>query len=331
MTRISLLALVASAGLASFAVAQQPATVPATPAQAQPAKAAKTPLYDEKADAKEQIAAALKKAKKENRRVLIQWGFNTCSWCQMMHKTFITDRAIAKELMYEYDLVHIDAGAKGKNMELAASYGADLKTHGFPYLTVLDADGKPLANQETASLEIKQANGESVIGEGAGHDPAKLLAFMKTNEAKPLIADSVLADARAQAKAEGKKIFLHFGAPWCGWCHKLEDWMAQPAVAAVMAKDFVDVKIDQDRMTGGKQLQAKYNKTPSGIPWFAIVDPATGDAISNSDAPETGNVGFPAEPHEIAHFVTMLQGAKKNMSDSDIAALKTSLEDGRKH
>lgn len=107
--------------------------------------------------------------------------------------------------------------------------------------------------------------------------------------------------------------------------------MAQPQVAAIMAKDFLDVKIDQDRMTGGKELQAKYNKKPSGIPWIAIIDPATGDAIVNSDAPDAGNIGFPAEPAEIAHFVTMLQATKKNMSDSDIAALKTSLEDGRKH
>lgn len=337
MNRINLLAIIASAGLVSTSIAQEPAVLPRLPNHgAQPAAkpaakpAANAPLYDEKADAKQQIAAALKSAKKENRRVLIQWGFNTCHWCQLMHKTFTTDRAIMKELQYEYDLVHIDAGANGKNMDLAASYGADLKTHGFPYLTVLDADGKPLANQETSSLEIKDEKGESVLGSGSGHDPAKLLKFMKANEAKPLIADSVLADARTQAKASGKKVFVHFGAPWCPWCHVLENWLAQPEVAALMSKDFLDTKIDQDRMTGGKDLLASFKPKGDGIPWFAIIDPDSGKVLANSDG-EKGNIGYPSEPHEIAHFVTVLQATKKNLSDSDIAALKTSLEAGRKH
>lgn len=331
MIRTSLPSIIAASGLASFALAQEPKGVPVAPIQAQPTQTqpAKTPLYDEKADAKQQLAAALKQAKKENRRVLIQWGFNTCSWCRMMHKTFTTDGAIKKELNDEYDLVMVDTGPN-KNMDLASSYGADLKKHGFPYLTVLDSDGKAIANQETASLEIKAANGESVIGDGAGHEPAKLLAFLKSNEAKPLVADTVLADARKQANADGKKIFLHFGAPWCSWCHALDNWLAQDQVARLMGKDFLDVKIDQDRMTGGKELFTRYKKEQAGIPWFAVIDPVTGEALSTSDA-ASGNIGYPSEPAEIAHFVTMLQAAKKNMSDSDIAALKVSLETGRKH
>jgi len=33
----------------------------------------------------------------------------------------------------------------GKNIDLAKSYGADLQKHGFPFLTILDANGKVLA------------------------------------------------------------------------------------------------------------------------------------------------------------------------------------------
>src|SRR6186713_1931255 len=52
------------------------------------------PIYDEKADGAEQIAAALARAKRENRRVLVQWGANWCVWCRALHGLFKGDEAI---------------------------------------------------------------------------------------------------------------------------------------------------------------------------------------------------------------------------------------------
>lgn len=325
MKRAALLSIVL--GLTPLAFAQQDAATTA-PAETKAAKPAKPLIYNEKAEAKDQIAAALKKAKKENRRVLIQWGANWCGWCHLLHEKFASDKKLARELMYEYDVVLIDIGKWDKNMDLATSYGADLKGTGVPYLTVLDASGKPLANQETGVLESKAAEGQPKAE--PGHDSAKVMAFLKKYEAAPLTAESVLGDARAAAKAKDKKVFLHFGAPWCGYCHKLDAWLDREDVAKAFGKDYVEVKIDQDRMTGAKEIFARYNKAgQSGIPWFVIIDPATGESVVTSDAKE-GNVGFPTEDHEIAHFVGMLKATRKNLSDSDIAALKTTLEEGRK-
>ena len=150
--------------------------------------------------------------------------------------------------------------------------------------------------------------------------------FLKKHEAAQLQADAVLKDAMDQAKASGKTVFVHFGAPWCGWCHKLDAWLARPDIAAVFGKDYVEVKIDQDRMVGGKELESKFGMPKnSGIPWFVILDPATGKSLADATGPK-GNIGFPAEPDEIEHFVTMLQKTHKNLSESDIAALKASLE-----
>jgi len=296
------------------------ATAPATTKKiAQP----KVKLYDESADAKAQIAAALKTAKGENKRVLIQWGGNWCGWCTRLHELSVKDREISKELLYEYVIVHVDAGIEDKNLDLANTYKAEIQKGGFPYLTVLDGEGKVLANQETGSLEVKDDKGESK-GLEAGHDPKKVLAFLKAHEAAPLAAKGVLEKGVAEAKSSGKSVFVHFGAPWCIWCHRLEDWMARPEVGALLAKDYVSVKIDTDRMTGGQEMLDTLSVMMSGgIPWSVMLA-GSGAAVINSNS-AGGNIGFPATAEEIAHFGEMLNKTRKNLTDQDVKTLLDSL------
>lgn len=277
-----------------------------------PAQQQRKPLYDTQADGREQVKAALAKAGKENRRVLIQWGANWCGWCYKLDEVFTKDREVARELLYEYDLVHVDIDNPA-NKEYAKELGADL-SQGVPFLTVLAADGKVLTNQETGSLE-----------DGPKHDPAKVLDFLRAHKAPYLNAEEILRDGLSKAKRENKMVFLHYGAPWCGWCHRLEDWMAHPEIARLLAKDFIDVKIDIDRTIGGKDLLAAHRKSEGGgIPWFVFLD-ADGKEIVNSNA-EAGNVGFPVKPEEIAHFKAMLLKARRNLTEADVDALAASLE-----
>ena len=42
-------------------------------------------IYDESLDGSGQIADALTIAKKENKRVLLQFGANWCGWCHKLH------------------------------------------------------------------------------------------------------------------------------------------------------------------------------------------------------------------------------------------------------
>jgi thioredoxin-related protein len=309
----------------AFAAAALLAAGLALPTLARDDKAAKTdkpgvkkPVYDEKADTKADIAAALAAAKRENRRVLIQWGGNWCSWCLLLHERFKSDRNLAKTLLYEYDVVYVDIGKSDKNLDLAAKYGADFKKHGVPYLTVLDAEGKALANQQTDVFETKSEDGKN------GHDPRKLQEFLTANQAAPLKADEVLTAALAEAAKTERVVFLHFGAPWCSWCKKLDAWLLRPNVAGIIGKDFIDVKIDNDRMAGAKEVFNRYNANArGGIPWFVFLD-GKGKGIINSDGPK-GNIGYPAEPHEIEYFVSMLKAAKRRLTDMDIEELRKSL------
>ncbi len=315
------LSLVPVAGASAFA--QEPATNPAaekTESAEMPERAA---IYDEDANAEEQIAAALAKAKKENRRVLIQWGANWCGWCHLLHECFTTNAEVRQKMLYEYDLVLVDVGHADKNLELAKKYEADFENQGLPFLTVLDADGKVVASQETEALEEKAKDVQA-------HDPAAVLEFLTTHQATAPAAADVFADGMKEAKASGRLLLMHFGAPWCGWCHRMEDWMARPENAAVLDKYFHAVKIDTDRMAGGEELlDMQRDGKEGGIPWFLFIDPATEEVLAVSENEKGDNLGFPWTDEEIAAFGEMLRKTGDRVPADVIETLTASLKANR--
>src|ERR1017187_1913945 len=68
------------------------------------AKADQRP-FDEKADAKSALQTALQRAKKDNRRVLIEWGDNSSDWYVLLHKSFNTDAGLSRKRLYEFELI----------------------------------------------------------------------------------------------------------------------------------------------------------------------------------------------------------------------------------
>ncbi len=133
-------------------------------ASTQSHKPKRPPIYNEKADAKADIAAALKLAQREHKHVLLKFGGNWCSWCYKLHDTFTHDAAVAEALKRGFVLVLVDIPT---NQDLLKKYAPDEKQPGFPYLVVLNADGKVLRDQQTDVLE-----------EGPKHNPAKVKAFL---------------------------------------------------------------------------------------------------------------------------------------------------------
>jgi len=312
-----------AAGPANPATAQEPKRLAITTNSQEHTEAEAPPskIYDEKADAKADINAALGRAKMNHSRVLIQWGANWCGWCRLLHHLFESDPEIRHELLYEYEIVLVDIGKWDKNRDLAKKYGADLENNGVPFLTILDSDGKVVINQESGTLETKSIDKTKNIG----HDRKKVLAFLTAHQADAANAEDVLVSALSTAAREDKLIFLHFGAPWCGWCHRLENWMARPEIEEILAKQFVDTKIDSDRFIGGADMLKKFRGSEGGgIPWFVFLD-SKGNTLITSTAPK-GNIGFPVQPNEIAHFMEMLRSSAKTLSVDDLTIIEESLK-----
>lgn len=283
-----------------------------------PGKSAKrADIYDRKAEGEKQIADALAEAKRDHKRVLLQFGANWCGWCHKLHELCKSDEKIAHELLYEYAVVLIDVDTvdgKPHNQATVEKYGNPVKL-GLPVIVILDEDGKPLVTQNTGDLE-----------EGDHHDPAKVLGFLKKWVATPPSADEVLSAGLARAKAENKAVFLDFSAPWCVWCRRLDGYLHQAEIAKVFDSAFVTVKVDVDRFKGGKALNEKHGGSKAGLPFFVVLN-SDGMKIADSMASPGGNVGFPAAPEEIKHFVEMVRKAAPKLSDADIKVLEDGLKE----
>jgi thiol-disulfide isomerase/thioredoxin len=309
--------LLVAAGASRGALAQeQNGTSPAEATRA----AAKPSIYNKSADTTAAFAKATATAKHDDKRVLVMFGGDWCGWCHKLHELFKSDGEIAKILNYEYVLLMVDTEAPGapaflEKCKAALSPEDSQKVFGVPFLAVLDVDGKIVTAQRTDPLE-----------EGDHHHPGRVKEFLTKWTVTPKDADLVLREGLSRAASEDKRVFLKFGAPWCGWCHELDNWMAKPEIAAILDRDLVTVRIDIDRMTSGKDVLKRYRpEEKGGIPWFTILD-SKGTALGNSDGPQ-GNIGYPFKPEEIAHFMSLVEKDCPRIEQGDRDKLLASLKD----
>ena len=109
-------------------------------------------LYDPSANAKKDIKAALKKAKAENKYVLIQAGGNWCGWCIEFDRFSKADAKIDSVIKVSYVLYHLNYSKDNINKKTFATYGYPQR-FGFPVFIILDANGTRLHTQTSEYLE----------------------------------------------------------------------------------------------------------------------------------------------------------------------------------
>ena len=95
--------------------------------------------YDEAANANQQIQAALKTAKAENKSALIVFGANWCGDCKMLDIE-MRQGELARLVNERLVVVKVDVGKFDRNVDIASRYGNVIKK-GIPSVAMLRADG----------------------------------------------------------------------------------------------------------------------------------------------------------------------------------------------
>ena len=151
--------------LALLAVLSMSIAVP-TVAQTNATESPRSEKFDPSRDAAGDIKAAVHEAGLSHRRILLDVGGEWCIWCRRLDSLFVSHDDLREYLHKHYVVVKVNYSKENKNETVLAAYP---QIPGYPHFFVLESDGSLLKSQDTGELES-----------GKGHDPAKVMAFLKT-------------------------------------------------------------------------------------------------------------------------------------------------------
>lgn len=124
--------------------------------------------YDATENAEAKIAELVKKAKAENKNIILQAGGNWCIWC-LRFNNFVQETPELKEIVdANYLYYHLNYSPENKNEKVFAKYDNPGAKFGYPVFIVLDQNGKMIHTQDSAVLE-----------EGKGYSKEKVKAFFE--------------------------------------------------------------------------------------------------------------------------------------------------------
>jgi thioredoxin 1 len=129
------------------------------------AQSAGRDIYPDSAQAKADIAAALKTAAQTHKRILLDFGGNWCGDCQVLDMYFHDPKNLPM-LEANFILVHVNIGHMDVNVDIAEKYQIPLE-RGVPAIAVLSDKGKLLYSQKSGEFEAMRRM-----------DPASVTTFL---------------------------------------------------------------------------------------------------------------------------------------------------------
>ncbi|MGH9350723.1 MAG: thioredoxin family protein [Terriglobia bacterium] len=103
---------------------------------------ARADIFNDNANARQQIAAALAEASKARKNVVLDFGANWCPDCHALHAQMSRGQ-LASIIYRSYIVVEVSVGQYDRNLDVARKYGVSLR-HGIPVIAILDSHGKVL-------------------------------------------------------------------------------------------------------------------------------------------------------------------------------------------
>lgn len=257
----------------------------------------------------ERYERALRDAQLADMRVLLVLADPQAACTRQLY-TFLGE-ADDLECMDDYRVVYVsNAGENSRAQVLAQHLSVTLEGHSAPVLVILDSEGRVLAQTSVAGPSTGELNRE------------KAAAMLKEHAVQARDAQQMIADAKAQAKREGKCVLVQFTATWCGPCWQLSRFLDRHR--PLLGQHLVHVKIDTRWKHSDEVTATFWGDEPRGLPWMAILD-AEGKTLATSDGPD-GNIGFPNSEAGIQHFAQMLRLTASRMSDAELEGVIADLK-----
>lgn len=152
-------------------------------------------------------------------------------------------------------------------------------------------------------------------------------AYLKSAAHQPVHWFPWSDPAFAKAQAEDKPILLDIGAVWCHWCHVMDgESYEDPAVAEVLNRDFVCIKVDRDERP---DIDARYQRAvqalsgQGGWPLTAFLTPA-GEVFFGGTyfPPEDNRYGRPGFVSVLGRVVQLYREDRDKVA-GNAAAIRT--------
>lgn len=123
-------------------------------------------LYNPAANAEKDLMEVVKKARTENKNILIQAGGNWCVWCIEFNRFCQNDKQVDSIIKADYIVYHLNYSPENKNDPLFARFGYPQR-FGFPVFLIVDGNGNRIHTQNSSYLE-----------QGKSYNRRKLLEFL---------------------------------------------------------------------------------------------------------------------------------------------------------
>ena len=117
--------------------------------------------FDESADARSDIEAALSRATAENKDVLLEFGANWCPDCRVLAAT-MADAPLSERIATRYVVVRIDVGYWDKNLDVVKAWGNPI-AKGIPSIVVVDPNGSVLYTTKAGELARARRMGAAAL------------------------------------------------------------------------------------------------------------------------------------------------------------------------